>query len=523
MKNYALIGARSGDASYRDFLKLQAAEDHISSVDSFRFDVSTKLADLISTQEQLGSQNIQVLNDVNAGIRELQCEINRSSAEINATLNWGFTSVIAELGNIYQNLDELINIAKTPAQTWAFNQFEIARDAFRQKLYPEALEHLDRAINGTGDNPGYALEYRFHYLKGLIRLGSIDGFDEHIVDLREAEEAFVKAGRYAATDYPKEAARALCSAGWATYCQGELGRSREYTEKAVQYNPKLGEGYFQLAKISLTEGNVNKGIPLLQTAIENERGYALKACGDDNFLRFEDALESLFNRMTVQASKQARDLIGKAENEIKKMNEWKTENNAKKETTMARSLFERAANSFNTNTYYGYVDVCEQANAAISAVYAAIQTEKAALRQRRDDGLMEAKAVYNEPYSSQKGTRLYKQTVSSLEDTEASLSNGETYAGLNKDISAVQEVLSNIEEIKRKRKDGYFTIWSWVEGLFFSLVAAMLWSGLYTGIIDPIFSGRAWSKETSDAILGIGVIIALILGGIAGADDGRRR
>lgn len=96
----------------------------------------------------------------------------------------------------------LIKLAKTPVQTVAFNHFEIARDAFRQNLLQEALEELQKAISGDHTSPGYKLEWRFHQMVGIIRLGFADA-DLAVIDLMQAEQAFLHAARYAKTDYPK--------------------------------------------------------------------------------------------------------------------------------------------------------------------------------------------------------------------------------------------------------------------------------------------------------------------------------
>ena len=115
---------------------------------------------------------------MNAGFEQLSYgmeDISAGIAELNATFHWGFGEVMAVLGHMNDALSELIKIAKTPVQTVAFNHFEIARDAFRQSLYRECLEELDKAIDID----------RFYALKAAR-----DGdFQSHDAELRGFLEA----------------------------------------------------------------------------------------------------------------------------------------------------------------------------------------------------------------------------------------------------------------------------------------------------------------------------------------------
>ena len=79
----------------------------------------------------------------------------------------------------------------------------------------EAIEQLDRASGCHGSNAGYKLEYRSHYLLGTIQLASFRNNSPEIVNLAQAESAFLNAARYARMDEPMEAGRAFLAAGWA--------------------------------------------------------------------------------------------------------------------------------------------------------------------------------------------------------------------------------------------------------------------------------------------------------------------
>jgi len=281
-------------------------------------EVSRQTRDLIASQEELTRAHIdaqQVMaNTINEGMEQLSYDLQDISSgisELNATFHWGFGQMIAGLGRMNDSLEALVKIAKTPVQTMAFNHFEIARDAFRQGLYREALEELDKAIQGDHTSPGYKLEWRFHHLHGIVRLGFVD-CDLTLVDLGKAEEDFLNAARYARKDYPEDAGRAFLSAGWAGYCQGKMTEALAHTEEAMAVHPGLGEAVFQASKILMAMGDVDGALPLLEKAIEHDRFYALKAAGDGDYKKNETALRGFLNELRKEKYRQASYEIDKA-------------------------------------------------------------------------------------------------------------------------------------------------------------------------------------------------------------------
>jgi formylglycine-generating enzyme len=206
---------------------------------------------------------------------------------LDSTFRWGFGQVIGTLGGMSTSLAALIQTAKTPAQTAAYEQFEIARDAFRKCLYPECLEALGKAISGDHTSPGYKLEWRFHNLVGVVRLG-FPGCDVSLVDPAAAEQSFLLATRYARADAPGDAARALFSAGWAAFVQGKLPDALRHTEGAIAIDAKFAEALFQSAKIRMAQGAPDAALPVLRRAIDLDRGYALRAAMGDSPLTVHD-------------------------------------------------------------------------------------------------------------------------------------------------------------------------------------------------------------------------------------------
>jgi tetratricopeptide (TPR) repeat protein len=317
--------------TYTEYLTAQSFVDDITraSHDSSRrlsLDISRQTRDVIASNEALAAENIRAteiaagqisdamsagfgeLSDVmNGGFTRLSYDMQEISAgidELNATFHWGFSQMLASMGRMNDSLAELVKIAKTPAQTAAFEQYEIARDAFRQGLYQECLESLDTAINGNQASTGYKLEWRFHQMKGSVLLGFV-GCETAMIDLPKAEESFLLAARYAKTDFPDHAGKAFLSAGWAAYCQGKLQEALGHTEQAISITPNLGEALFQAAKVKMALGEVDSALPVLARAIDQDRFYALKAAGDGDFLRHDDKLRGYLDAMRKEKYRQA--------------------------------------------------------------------------------------------------------------------------------------------------------------------------------------------------------------------------
>ena len=332
---YPLFGSK---LSYVDYLVAHEFVGDIASAtrdsgQSLSMAISRQTRDVIASNEALAHENIrateiaagQITDAMNSGFGELSATmqdgfslvtyelqgISSGIAELNASFHWGFGQMIAEMGRMNDALTELIKIAKTPVQTAAFNHYEIARDAFRQRLYQECLDSLDKAINGDHTSSGYRLEWRFHQMKGTLHLGFVNG-DMALVNHAAAEESFALAARYAKTDSPAYAAQAFLSAGWAAYCQGKMKEALAYTEQALTINPNLGEALFQAAKVRMALGEIDAALPILSKAIDVDCFYTLKAAGDGDFQRHDEKLRGFLEAMRDEKYNAAVPLVKEA-------------------------------------------------------------------------------------------------------------------------------------------------------------------------------------------------------------------
>jgi len=213
--------------------------------------------------------------------------------------------MIGELTRLNTAVSELLKAAKTPAQTAASEHFQIARDAFRQGLYPEALEEAGKAIEK------YRLEWRFHSLVGTIRMGNVTGGFE-LIDIAKAEESFLLGARYARVDHAEDAARSFLAASWAAYCQGRMGPALAHAEEALRLHPRLGEALFQLGKIRMAIGETEAALSSLRTAIDVDKRYALKAAADGDYNRHEAELRDFIVALTEEKAREVRPVVQRA-------------------------------------------------------------------------------------------------------------------------------------------------------------------------------------------------------------------
>jgi tetratricopeptide (TPR) repeat protein len=307
----------SSGLSYKEYLQAKKFVDEITSATrksgrAVRMEISRQTREIIASREVLAQEQIRLRESLTEGFEILSYELQGISSgikELNARFHWGFSQVIASIGRMNDALAELIKIAKTPAKTAAYEQYEIARHAFRRRLYPESLEAVEKAI------ATYKLDWRFHQLKGTLHLGSVR--NQSLMDLAQAEESFLLAARYAKADYPQDAARAYLAAGWAAYCQGKLEKALAHTKEAIAIRPKLGEALFQAAKIHMALAKVNKALPLLERAIDVDHLYVLRAASDGDFQKHDDKLREFLEGLRRKQYQKCKARVQKTLEEIK--------------------------------------------------------------------------------------------------------------------------------------------------------------------------------------------------------------
>lgn len=313
--------------SYKDYLAQQYLKENMDVV------VAKNVREAVGSVEDIYKRNT---DRITSGLTDIQCRIDRTNDNleeisfgldgiqgtldvINGNIVSGFQALfvqaeelndsLAHIGRCIDELnrgvDELIEIGRTPVQIWAYNHYEIARDAARRRLFPEALEAVNFAISGNSQHTGLKTDYRFHHLRGVLLLG-IPGepHSADLVDLKAAENSFLLAARYAHHDNLVEEAQALVGAGKAAYAEGRLGDAQEHYIASLKADPKCGEANYQMARL-FVHANDERGIEhYLSSAFNVHWSFAMRAAEDAQFSDITDLVEKCVRSTTARIVKE---------------------------------------------------------------------------------------------------------------------------------------------------------------------------------------------------------------------------
>lgn len=213
--------------------------------------------------------------------------------------------------------DDLLDAAGTPALAGACSAWQLAREAFRKRLHGACLESLAHGFRALGErSPDGRLEGKFHYLQGLVRLGSTDHADPASVDPSQAEQSFLAAARHTENDHPLEAARAFLWAGWAAYVQADradsppLGDALVHTRRARESDPFLVGAAFQEAKIQMALDQPGPALESLRQAAASGALSLAQAAADGDFQRHQPHLDRFLHELREARVEELRRSLG---------------------------------------------------------------------------------------------------------------------------------------------------------------------------------------------------------------------
>ena len=239
---------------------------------------------------------VEKMDEVHGGIRAVGQELGTKIDFMHTMIDANLTDMNGKLSTINESLEELVTLAKTPSQVWAFEQFEQARHAYQNHWFNETLDYIDRAINGYGDHVGNQLEHRFYLLKGGLHLGGTDVGNHEQVNLELAQENFKLAVRYATGVNEINQAMGLKMLGWAYLCDGKIKEAEEPLKQSIALNtPPDAEAYFFNAQIDWFNGHKNQARTNLAKAIYYNPYYAFKAYNTEHLVMGE-AEEKIINQ-----------------------------------------------------------------------------------------------------------------------------------------------------------------------------------------------------------------------------------
>lgn len=300
---------RRGDltTTYTDYLQQRQFHDsHVIQVSRQTKELITAGNDALGAQirqmKRLEEAQEQAAYAIVCSVRELKEATQEGFSAIGSVLEWGFAELILQAGRTNDLLDDILNALRTPSLTWAYEQFERARTLYRREHYKDALEALQYAIEGHGNNLGDKTEYRFHYLKGMVKLGSFENNDPAVVDLAGAEQAFVLASKYAAHDFPGEAADADLCAARAANLQGLYQNAVTHAQRGLRLCESAGLHY-EVARALLQLSRRQEAKEHLKWAIRLHKHLLLRASGDPAFNAHSGFVEAAFSELQDELRK----------------------------------------------------------------------------------------------------------------------------------------------------------------------------------------------------------------------------
>jgi len=261
-----------------------AYDSHMSYLDHLRLrDAAREGGAVTGEASNRGARRVEAAiadaaSQITGAVHELSSEV-RAASEI---MEWGFSAMLDEMAEMKTTLKELLRSVREPSQTWAYEQFEIARDNYRKGNYEDCLKRLEYAINGHQAHLGFPEEWRLHQLSGDIYLQCPD---RDLIDLAKAEKCFLAAAKYAGNDDLYAKAMALTAAAVAAYNQGHMQDAETYARQGCQARHDLGDAHFQLARIMLNRRNYKEAWQAALQAIALDHRYAARVPIDSEFVR----------------------------------------------------------------------------------------------------------------------------------------------------------------------------------------------------------------------------------------------
>lgn len=232
---------------------------------------------------EVGNDLLRQGNEILENQHSTLIDIEEAVHDLSATFSWLGANIMVELGSMGKSLNELVAMVNNPSKTWALEQYVDAVGLYRKRLIPEAYSCLDKAIEGHGSNAGSPYDHRFHYLRGLIHLGSLGRYDELLVDQLKAKEAFLLSAKYGKADFPRESARALVCAARASYNLGNFEEGLQLCCDALGLNPNYRKAEIIAAKCAARLGMIEDSSLYLQKCLRS-RPSQLYSIVDDNDL-----------------------------------------------------------------------------------------------------------------------------------------------------------------------------------------------------------------------------------------------
>lgn len=244
------------------------------------FEANSYLSEISENTARMSEDIFEIRLDVRALLQETE--------KLVPLLEWGFSNTLRELQNANERLERIAFAVENTDQSWAYSQYNTARKALYEMHLPaEALEYVNRAIEGHQSRSGYPLEPQFLLLRGAIRLGVLECIDLELIDIDAAKADFERAARYSKKSDNGVYGKAMAYLGRAQYCSGLLEDSIRSFNVAADALPNDGAIQFNLSKTLAAAGQGDHAMRAFSKSIRFDIGYAYQAAADADFHLFE--------------------------------------------------------------------------------------------------------------------------------------------------------------------------------------------------------------------------------------------
>lgn len=251
-------------------------------------------------------------------------------------------------------IDILQNKRKIDAQEHFQDALEFYRDGCRfpdkPQWFDDALKHFLASVDQYERNP----LAHFH-------IGHIYHYEQKHQDFERALEHYRLCYTYGEANESDNpiTAQGYFYAGW--LCAAvfdDLDEAISLTEKVLEFDSRIGEAHYHLAKFYSLQGKANVSTKYLKHTIELfDRNYCIKASADPDFNDIRNEINGLFTRLKDDAKNRLEEILTPQFISLKNtfapvLPSWKI---------LLDDLWNSVAMYLGQNTYFGYLDAIKNA------------------------------------------------------------------------------------------------------------------------------------------------------------------
>ncbi len=333
----------------------KSLKQHSNRINSLISNVSQEIIDSnVANQKEINRVLQRDFDDIVDSIDS----IGEGIESLHAAFNFAIGQVLWKLEMCHKALAEIlqeVRLAEFEREARSFRTR--AEDAYKNGWYQESLSDFLEAEKRNYQDFAVLFSIANIYLYNNTEYEDNDSEPS----LEKALVYYLKSAKYSTPKSKKHAAKSYLFSGWTCYLLKKDNDALDYTSKALELNPDLTEAYFQKAKILMCLDSPDKALVPLRKAIEIDRDYSIKACMDEDFKRYDKAVQGLLDKMRTEAQKAAQEALDSVNTKAEKINRlgigrYYLQDYARNERKIITSEITKATHSFRNGTLYGYLD-----------------------------------------------------------------------------------------------------------------------------------------------------------------------